>query len=204
MLAPRMPSVMGQGHSFSLTPSVTIERSKFDRSHGIKTTFDADYLVPILVDEVLPGDTFNCRLSGFARLATPIRPIMDNMYLETFFFFVPNRLLWTNWEKFNGAQTNPGDSTAYTVPVMAIPAGGPEVGALGDYMGLPTDQTVAYNVASLHFRAYNLIYNTWFRDQNLQNSAVVDVDDGPDVLTDYPLALRGKRHDYLTSALPWP
>lgn len=203
-MAPRQPSVMGQGHSFSLTPQVSIERSRFDRSHGVKTSFDSDYLVPILVDEVLPGDTFNCRLNGFARLATPIKPIMDNMYLDTFFFFVPNRLLWTNWEKFNGAQTNPGDSTSFTVPTVPMPAGGPEVGSLSDYFGIPTDQTNGFNVAAFHYRAYNLIYNTWFRDQNLQNSLVVDVDDGPDTLTDYVLRQRGKRHDYFTSCLPWP
>lgn len=200
--APRMPSVMG--HSFARTPGITIERSKFDRSHGIKTAFDADYLVPILVDEVLPGDTFNCRMAGFARLATPIKPIMDNMYLDTFFFFVPNRLLWTNWEKFNGAQTNPGDSTAYTIPTIPMAAGGPEVGTLADYFGIPTDQTAAFDVSALHFRAYNLIYNTWFRDQNLQNSLVVDVDDGPDTYADYVLKTRNKRPDYFTSCLPWP
>lgn len=199
--APRMPA---QGHKFSLTPNVSIERSRFDRSHGVKTTFDSDYLIPILVDEVLPGDTFNCRLNGFARLATPIKPVMDNLYLDTFFFFVPNRLLWTNWEKFNGAQTNPGDSTAFTVPTMPMPAAGPEVGSLSDYFGIPTDQTNAFNVAALHYRAYNMIYNAWFRDQNLQNSLVVDVDDGPDTLADYVLRQRGKRHDYFTSALPWP
>lgn len=202
--APRNPSVMGQGHTFSLTPNVSIERSKFDRSHGWKSTFDSDFLIPCLVDEVLPGDTFNCRMSGFARLATPIKPVMDNMYLETFFFFVPNRLLWTNWEKFNGAQTDPGDSTAFTVPIISFANTTPEVGSLADYFGLPTDVPEWYSVASLHFRAYNLIYNTWFRDQNLQDSVVVDVDDGPDTAADYVPLRRGKRHDYFTSALPWP
>ncbi len=102
-----LPSVMG--HKFSKVPSINIERSKFDRSHGIKTTFDAGFLVPILVDEVLPGDTFNLRMSSFCRLATPIKPIMDNMYLDTFFFFVPNRLLWSKCEIFNGAQVDPWD-----------------------------------------------------------------------------------------------
>lgn len=202
--APRMPAAGTSAHSFSRVPSIAIERSKFDRSHGLKTTFDADYLIPVLVDEVVPGDTFNLRMSAFARLSTPIRPVMDNLYLDTFFFFVPNRLLWTNWEKFCGAQTNPGDSISFTVPQITLPAGGPEVGALADYMGLTTDMVFALNVSALHFRAYNLIYNTWFRDQNLQSSVVVGTGDGPDVLTDYVLRKRGKRHDYFTSALPLP
>lgn len=198
----RNPSNMG--HGFARVPSINTERSQFDRSHTVKTTFDANYLIPILVDEIIPGDTLNCRLTAFVRLTTPIKPIMDNMYLDTFFFFVPNRLLWTNWEKFNGAQTNPGDSTSYTVPTIPMAAGGPEVGTLADYFGIPTDQTNAFNVASFHFRAYNSVYNHWFRDQNLQNSLVVDLDDGPDTYADYVLKRRGKRHDYFTSCLPWP
>jgi len=197
--APRMPGV----HSFGKAPMVTAPRSVFDNSHGVKTTFDADYLIPVLVDEVLPGDTFNCRMSAFARLNTPLKPIMDNMYLDTFFFFVPNRLLWTNWEKFNGAQTDPGDSTVFTVPTIPMAAGGPEVGTLADYFGIPTDQANGFNVSALHFRAYSLIWREWFRDQNLQDSPVVDVDNGPDTYADYPLRKRGKRHDYFTSCLPW-
>lgn len=197
-----LPSVMGG--RFSKVPAVTIERSKFDRSHGIKTTFDAGYLVPIYVDEALPGDTFNLRLNCFARLATPIKPVMDNMFLDTFFFFVPIRLLWDNWEKFNGAQTDPGDSTSFVCPTIPMPATGPEVGTLSDYFGLPTDITNSYSVCSFWHRAYNLIWNTWFRDQNLQDSLVVDTDDGPDTYADYVLKRRGKRHDYFTSALPWP
>jgi len=200
--APRLPSPMG--HGFARVPTVGIQRSRFDRSHSVKTSFDADYLIPILCDEILPGDTVNCRLTAFARLATPLKPIMDNMYLETFFFFVPMRLLWNNWEKFNGAQTDPGDSTVFTVPTVPMPAGGPEVGSLWDYFGIPTDMTNGFNVAALHSRAYNRIYNEWFRDQNLQDSLVVDLDDGPDIQADYVLRKRGKRHDYFTSCLPWP
>ena len=105
-------------HTFSEVPRAQIPRSSFNRSHGLKTAFDADYLVPILVDEVVPGDTFNVNLTYFARLATPLYPIMDNLYLETFFFFVPYRLLWDNWEKMHGAQEGPSDSIAYTTPVM--------------------------------------------------------------------------------------
>lgn len=197
-----MPSPMG--HSFSKVPGITIQRSKFDRSHAIKTTFDADYLIPILVDEVLPGDTFNCRMQGFARLATPIKPVMDNLYLDTFFFFVPNRLLWTNWEKFCGSQVNPGDSIAYTMPIVTMPAAGPEVGSLWDYLGLPTDMVNAYNVSALWSRGYQRVYNEWFRDQNLQNSLTVESGDGPDTYASYALRKRGKRHDYFTSCLPWP
>lgn len=201
--APRMPSVIG--HQFGNTPMVRAPRSVFNLSHGVKTTFDADYLIPILVDEVLPGDTFNCRMAGFARLNTPLKPIMDNLYLETFFFYVPNRLLWTNWEKFCGAQTNPGDSIAYTVPRVQLPAGGPEVGSNWDYFGIPTDQTNAFYVNALHSRALHKCWNEWFRDQNLSNSKTVDTGDGPDTAATYgSLLKRAKRPDYFTSCLPWP
>jgi len=195
-----MKSVMS--HSFSQVPSAEIPRSMFNRSCGYKTTFDAGYLVPVLLDEALPGDTFNVKMSAFARLATPIAPIMDNMYLDTFFFAVPIRLVWANWEKFNGAQDNPGDSTDYTVPTMTTTAGYGEQ-SLSDYMGIPT-KIASLEHHSLFHRAYNLIWNEWFRDSNLQDSVVVDTDDGPDDEADYVLLRRGKRHDYFTSALPWP
>lgn len=189
---------------FSQAPQAEIQRSSFDRSHGYKTTFDAGYLVPIFVDEALPGDTFNLDLTAFARLATPLKPVMDNMFMETFFFAVPNRLIWDNWQKFNGEQANPTDSTDYLVPTMIMNATtGAPVGSLHDYFGIPTE-IASLEVNSLHHRAYNLIYNEWFRDQNLQNSVIVDTDDGPDLETDYTLLKRGKRHDYFTSCLPWP
>lgn len=198
----KQKSVMS--HSFSQVPKAEIPRSQFNRSHGHKSTFDAGYLVPVLVDEVLPGDTFNVRMSCFARLATPIAPFMDNVYCDSFFFFVPNRLLMTNWEKLNGAQDNPGDSTSFLTPICPAPAStGYLVGTLQDHMGLPTG-IPDFTHVNLACRAYNLIYNDWFRDQNLQNSVVVDKDDGPDVDTDYVLLKRGKRHDYFTSCLPWP
>ena len=200
--SPSMPSVMA--HKFSQVPSAEIPRSAFDRSHGFKTTFDAGYLVPIFVDEALPGDTFNCNLTGFARLATPLHPFMDNLFMSTFFFAVPIRLVWDNWQKFNGEQTNPGDSTDYLIPQMLAPLDpGHQVGSLSDYFGLPTG-VATYSHSSLWHRAYNLIYNEWFRDENLQNTLVVDKDDGPDDTADYVLKRRGKRHDYFTSALPWP
>ena len=197
-------------HRFAMIPNAEIPRAKFDRQFTHKTTFDAGYLVPVYVDEVLPGDTFNLNMTAFARLATPVNPIMDNMYLDSFFFFVPNRLIWSNWQKFMGQQDNPGDSISYLVPQQVSPVGGYAVGSLQDYMGLPTVGQVggANTVSHCAFftRAYNLIWNEWFRDENLQNSAVVDKGDGPDSnpSSNYVLLRRGKRHDYFTSALPWP
>lgn len=202
----KMRSVMS--HAFSMVPKAEIPRSSFDRSHGYKTTFDAGYLIPIFVDEALPGDTFNLSMTGFARMATPIFPVMDNIFMDTFFFAVPHRLVWDNWERFCGSQDNPTDSTDYLVPVVTTP---PEldqwpVGSIGDYFGLPinVDLTGAGNANALFFRAYNLIWNEWFRDQNLQNSVVVNTGDGPDDPAEYQLLRRGKRHDYFTSCLPWP
>ena len=126
-------------HSFSNVPRVNIPRSSFNRSHGHKTTFDADYLIPILVDDIIPGDTFNVNCSFVARLATPLYPIMDNLYLETFFFFVPYRLVWDNWEKFCGAQDDPGDSISYTIPLVTGASTRTGEGYLWDYFGLPLD-----------------------------------------------------------------
>lgn len=192
-------------HSFAQVPSINVGRSSFDRSFTVKDAFDFDYLIPILVDEVLPGDTINLQLNSFARLATQVVPIMDNMYLDFFFFFVPNRLLWTNWERFNGAQDDPADTIDYTLPTMPFSAGAPDVGTIYDKMGLPTDVAQAWTLPNtLPLRAYNRIWNEWFRDQNLQDSVIQNMDDGPDALSDYTLLKRGKRHDYFTSALPWP
>jgi hypothetical protein len=189
-------------HLFSQIPSTQIPRSVFDRSHGYKTTFNSGYLVPFYVDEVLPGDSFKLTATLFARLATPIVPFMDNLYLETFFFFVPNRLVWDNWQKFNGEKKNPADSTDFLIPTVS----GTNVQnqTLWDYFGLPTNVNKALKVNALPFRAYNLIFNEWFRDENLQDSLNVPTGDGPDNLTDYNLVRRGKRHDYFTSCLPWP
>jgi hypothetical protein len=193
-----------------MIPKAEIPRSKFDCQSTHKTTFDAGYLVPVYVDEVLPGDTFNLNMTAFARLATPLYPVMDNMHLESFFFFVPNRLIWNNWQKFMGQQENPGDSISYVVPQQVSPANGYAIGSLQDYMGLPTVGQVTSTKTVSHCafwpRAYNLIYNEWFRDENLQNSVVVDKGDGPDASasTNYTLLRRGKRKDYFTSALPWP
>lgn len=197
-----MKTVMS--HSFAQVPRADIPRSTFDRSCGHKSTFDAGYLVPIYVDEALPGDTFNAKLTAFGRLATPLHPFMDNLFVDTHFFAVPIRLIWNNWERFNGAQDNPGDTTDYIVPTMSAPAStGYANGSLSDHMGIPTQIPDLEHSAFWH-RAYNLIWNEWFRDENLQDSVVVDKDDGPDDPADYVLLRRGKRHDYFTSCLPWP
>ena len=191
-------------HSFSNVPSVKIPRSSFDRSHTHKTTFDAGWLIPVLVDIVYPGDTFNVNSTFFARLATPLKPTMDQLHLDSFFFAVPCRLLWENWERMHGAQDDPGDSIDYTVPQFVNGGGGVPEGSLHDYMGIPT------GVDNLPFsclpaRAYNLIWNEWFRDQNLQDSVRVDTGDAQGgTVNDYVLLRRGKRHDYFTSCLPWP
>lgn len=195
-------------HQFAMVPRAEIPRSSFRVEKTYKTTFDAGYLVPVYVDEVLPGDTFSLRMTAFARLSTPLFPIMDNLHLDSFFFFIPYRLVWNNWVKFMGEQDNPGDSISYAIPQQVCPAGGYAINSLQDYMGLPTvgqvtaGLTVSHN--ALPVRAYNLVYNTWFRDENLQNSATVDKGDGPDTVANYVLLRRGKRHDYFTSALPWP
>jgi len=195
-------------HQFTMIPKADIPRSSFDCQSTHKTTFDAGYLVPVYVDEMLPGDTFRLNMTAFARLATPIYPVMDNMYLDSFFFFVPNRLIWSNWQKFMGQQANPSDSISYVVPQQVSPAGGYAIGSLQDYMGLPTVGQVSNTGTVSHCafwpRAYNLIWNEWFRDENLQNSVTVDLGDGPDNVANYTLLRRGKRKDYFTSALPWP
>lgn len=193
-----MKSVMS--HDFGQAPQMDAPRSKFDRSFAHKTAFDAGYLIPFYIDDVLPGDTFNCQSTLFARLATPAKPIMDNMYLDTHFFFVPLRLIWDNSRKFFGEQNAPGDSIDYTLPVFTPFT--PAINSIYDYMGLPYNKQCA--PVSLYNRAMNLIWNEWFRDQNLQDPVVVDKGDGPDDSADYVLMRRGKRPDYFTSCLPWP
>ena len=191
---------------FSQIPNSPIQRSVFDRSHDYKTTMDAGYLIPFFVDEVLPGDTFKLRVNAFVRMNTLIAPFMDNVFMDTFFFFVPTRLVWDNWQRFCGEQKNPGDSTDFLIPSLS----GTNTftnGSIFDYMGLPTgvalDQLIT-PINVLPFRAYNLIYNEWFRDENLIDSIPVLTNDGPDPISNYTLRKRAKRHDYFTSALPWP
>ncbi|AXH75294.1 MAG: major capsid protein [Microviridae sp.] len=195
-------------HQFAMVPKAEIPRSSFQVEKTHKTTFDGGYLVPVYLDEVLPGDSHSLKMTAFARLSTPLFPIMDNMHLDSFFFFVPARLVWFNWVKLMGEQINPGDSISYVVPQQVSPAGGYAIGSLQDYFGLPTvgqvggGNTVSHN--ALPLRAYNMIFREWFRDENLQNSPVVDTGDGPDTISNYVLLRRGKRADYFTSALPWP
>ncbi|QXP08640.1 MAG: major capsid protein [Arizlama microvirus] len=195
-------------HRFSMTPKADIPRSAFNIQKSHKTTFDAGYLIPIYVDEVLPGDTFRLSMTAFCRLATPLFPIMDNMYLDSFFFFVPNRLVWSNWVRMMGEQDAPDDTIDYTVPQMTSPVGGYPVNSIYDHMGLPTvgqvDPTKTVTHASLWLRGYNLIYNEWFRDENLQNPLMQTTGNGPDLPSDFQLVRRGKRGDYFTTALPWP
>lgn len=201
-----MQSVMTPQEHFSKAPSTKIERSTFDRSHGRKTTLNGNYLYPIYCDEVLPGDTHNVSLTTFARMATQIVPYMDNVFADVFFFFVPNRLVWTNWEKFMGAQDNPGDSISYVVPSLTLDNF--SVQSIQDYFGIPIGISSTASkavVSTLPFRGYNLIYNTWFKDENLVNNLTVVTDNGgTDTWSNYAIVKRMKRPDYFTSALPWP
>lgn len=192
-------------HQFAMVPRADIPRSSFKIETAHKTTFDAGYLVPVYCEEILPGDTYKLKMTAFARMATPLFPVMDNLYLDSFFFFVPARILWTNWERFMGSQTDPGDSISYTVPVCQPTTGYP-TGSLQDYFGLINigqNAANAWSHNSLPLRAYNMIWNQWFRDQNLQNSAPTHQDNGPDPTASFTLRRRGKRHDYFTSALPF-
>lgn len=205
---------VSQGH-FSQVPNVTIGRSKFNRSHVLKTTFDEGKLIPIFVDEVLPGDSFKLKVTTFTRMATPIFPVMDNLYLETFFFFVPMRLVWDNFQKFMGEQENPGDSTDFLIPSLSADSTPFHIGTIGDYFGIPSVSNLSVN--ALPWRAYWLIWNEWFRDENLQDSVPIYKGDSGKVwdlagnnnpsvngFYFYQCAPRGKRYDYFTSCLPWP
>jgi len=210
-----MRSVMT--NQFDQVPQADIPRSSFNLSHGIKTTFDADYLVPIGVWDVIPGDTWNVSTSHFIRL-TPTatkHPLLDNVSVTLHYFYVPYRLLWQNFEKFMGAQDDPGDSIDFTIPIVSRSdlAGSGEY-SLWDYFGLPIDIVPDdFEVTALPFRAYSKIFDDWYRDENLQDSQQIDMGDGPDTLTATPSGSgnvqafplkRGKRFDYFTGALPFP
>lgn len=191
-------------HNFARVPQIDHPRSVFDRSFSVKTAFNAGYLIPIYCDEAIPGDTFNVNMSGIARLTTPLHPVMDNIYMDTFFFAVPHRILWENWEKFNGYQASPEDSIDFLTPKVTVPSGGFPQLSLFDYFGLPTKVNNMEKINAFHSRAYNAIYNRWFRDQNMMDSLPVDTGDGPDDPTNYVLRRRCKKHDYFTSCLPFP
>ena len=213
-------------HLFSQVPTAKIPRSKFNRSHGLKTAFYPGKLVPIFIDEVLPADTFNLKASILVRMPALIAPLMDNLYIDTFFFYVPERLVYDKFQKMCGEQENPDDSTDYVFPTLKSPSNGFAANTLADFFGLPTaskqsngkDEVIqgALTVRSEPFRAYWLIWNEWFRDENLQDSVSINkgessstngvftANDGRFGDGTTTLAPRGKRHDYFTSALPWP
>lgn len=194
-------------HQFAMVPRADVPRSSFKRQFSHKTTFDAGYLVPIMCDEILPGDSFNCRATVFARMATPIFPIMDNLYIDYFFFFCPKRLVWKNFVKQQGERDNPNDSIDFVEPQITSPVGGWPALSIYDYYGLPTVGQIAaagtVTHSSLPLRVYNRVYHDWFRDQNLVSAPVLNTGDTGDVSTDFVLRRRGKRHDYFTSCLPW-
>lgn len=191
---------------FAQIEGPSVPRSRFERSYGHKTTFDSGYLIPVFVEDVLPGDTMSVRATTLARLATQRVPIMDNIYLELMFFFVPYRQIWDDAQRFFGERVDPDDDIDYLVPVATTSTSGP-VGvaaeSLEDYMGIPLGiPTLEY--ANLRMRAYNHVWNEHFRATSLQDSVVVDRGAGPDDPDDYVLLKRGKRYDYFTSCLPWP
>lgn len=202
---------------FSLAPHVDISRSRFDRSASLKTSFNAGDVVPFFLDEVLPGDTFSVDTSKVVRLQTLLTPMMDNVYLDTYYFFVPNRLVWNHWKEFCGENTESAwiPETEYTMPQITSPAGsGWSVGTIADYFGIPTG-VPNLSVNALPFRAYALIINEWFRDQNLQDPLVVPLDDSTvagvntgtfvtDVAKGGKPFIAAKYHDYFTSCLPSP
>jgi len=193
---------------FAMVPRNDVPRSTFKVEHTRKSTFDTSFLVPVYLDEVLPGDIHKGNVSIFARMSNLLFPLMDNLEVESFFFFVPNRIIWENWTKFMGEQTDPSSSIDYVIPKVASPSGGFIVGGIADHLGLPTVGQVApgqvIDVSALPFRAYAKIFNEWFRDQNLMNSIPCPITDGPDSIALYNLERRAKKHDYFTSALPWP
>lgn len=185
-----------------------IPRSKFTGSWTRKMSFDQGVIYPFMIEEVLPGDHLRYDVTCYVRMATLLFPLMDNLRVDTHFFFVPNRIVWSNWVRMMGEQDSPSDTIAYTIPAVAPPNSGFVVAQLADYMGLPT--TVQNNgaeaifVNALPFRAYNLIWNQWFRDENLDTAAFQYTGDATQAIANYVLRPRAKSHDYFTSALPWP
>lgn len=201
---------------FAQNPVASIGRSSFNRNSSVKTTFNAGDMVPFYVDEVLPGDTFSIDTSKVVRMQTPLTPIMDNIYLDTYYFFVPNRLVWKHWPNlmFENTKSAWAPETVYSVPQVTAPSGGWSVGTIADYMGIPTG-VQGLSVNAMPFRAYALICNEWFRDENLQDPFNISVEDatlvgsnGSNYITDCQLGgkpfVASKLHDYFTSALPFP
>ena len=201
-----MKSIMPAQKNFAKVPQIGgIQRSVFNRSHAHKTTFDAGELIPFYVDEILPGDSISLNAQLFGRLSSPMsHPIFDNLSLDTHYFFVPARIIWDNWEKFNGAQDNPGDPIDFVIPTVDYGDESVQVGSIGDYFGLPIiGASDTLEVNALPFRAYNKIWNEWFRSQDLQDSVEESTGDTDNYLN-YEILKRGKRHDYFTTCLPSP
>ena len=200
---PKLPSV---NYSFAQQPQVNMPRCSIKRPSTYKTTLNAGLLYPVFCDEVLPGDTFILDASVVARLTTPLVPFMDNLILDFQFFFVPNRLVWKHWAEFCGEQEQPGVIKNYTVPTVITPEGGFAVGSIYDYFGIPTGvQFGEHDVQSLPLRAYNLVWDEWYRDENIQDRVFdYNISDDWDLANKFNLLPRGKRKDYFTSALPWP
>ena len=200
---PKLPSA---NYSFAQQPQVNMPRCSIKRPSTYKTTLNAGLLYPVFCDEVLPGDTFILDASVVARLTTPLVPFMDNLILDFQFFFCPNRLVWKHWAEFCGEQEQPGVVKNYTVPTVIAPEGGFTVGSIYDYFGIPTGiQFAEHDVQSLPLRAYNLVWDEWYRDENIQNRVFdYTISDDWDTADMFRLLPRGKRKDYFTSALPWP
>jgi len=196
---------MVDASGFSMRARQDVPRSRFEYRRGYKTTFDMAKLIPFFVEEILPGDSLKIDMTGLCRLATPLVPIMDNIFLDSFFFFVPNRLVWSNWERFMGEQATTADSTQFTIPSISIASTSATVGTPENYMGIIAAAGAdTYTINALPFRGMNLIWNDWFRDQDLQDPVTVETDDGPDTIGQYTLLRRNKPPDYFTSCRPWP
>lgn len=204
-----------QNSRFSTLPKANISRSQFDRSSSLKTSFNVGDVVPFYLDEVLPGDTFKISTSKVVRFQTLLTPMMDNVYLDTYYFFVPNRLVWDHWKEFNGENTQSAwiPEVEYSIPQVTAPSGGWNIGTIADYFGIPTGVS-GLSVSALPFRAYTMIMNEWFRDQNLVDPLLLDTDDTTRVgsndagidkveLGGKPF-VAAKYHDYFTSCLPAP
>lgn len=204
-------------YEFSANPTyLDMSRSTFDRSHSVKTSFNAGLLVPFYVDEVLPGDTFDVRTSKVVRMPSLVTPVMDNLFLDTYYFFVPNRIVWNHWKELQGENTDSAwaPSIEYEVPQLRAPEGGWSVGTIADYFGIPTGVS-GISVNALPFRGYALICQEWFRDQNLTDPLEIPKGDATvngvntgnyimDVAKGGIPFYAAKKHDYFTSALPGP
>jgi len=205
-LSGRLPSV--DPSHFAMVPRSDVPRSVFQTEHTHKSTFDMGLLIPIHIEEVIPGGAYQADCTVFARVNNLVFPLMDNARISTFGFFVPSRILWTNFTKMMGAQDNPADSINFTVPQLVSAAGGFPISGIFDYFGLPTVGQVGgagtVSVNSLPLRGYNRIINDWFKDEDLDNNLVVRTGDTGDLVADFALFRRRKRHDYFTSARPWP